>query len=182
MQTQFIRLLVLVLLLSTVDIALAQRGPGGRHMMDQEQMGSQRGMGPGMGIGGPTEGYPGPMGPGMMGYMGPHMMGPGMGGWGSMGPGMMGHMGPHMMGSGMMSMMGSGMGMMGSTEIMGAMISIRGEMMSLMGMMMQEHGTAMWQMTPEVRQQIQKEMMDGMGKILIKYGKLLQERAKTSDK
>lgn len=119
-----------------------------------QQMGPQGPMGPGMG-----------MGPGMMGQMGgQEMMGPGMG----------------MMG------MGRGMGMMGpmigSPEIMGTMMSIHGEVMSLMGQMMQKYGRAMETMTPELQQQVQKEMLERMGDILAKHGTALRERAKAGGK
>ena len=91
--------------------------------------------------------------------------------WGHMGPGMMGHM-----------RSGMGMkGMMGSPEIMGSMMSIRGEMMSLMGQMMHKYGIAR-QMTPEVQQQMNKEMLEGMGEILTKHGAALKERAKAVGK
>ena len=61
-------------------------------------------------------------------------------------------------------------------------MSIRGEMMSLMGLMMRRYGNVMWQMTPEVQQQMQKEMMERMGAILTKYGTSLKERAKAGSK
>jgi len=90
----------------------------------------------------------------------------------------MGMMGPGMMGSGMMGMVGPGMGMMGSPEIMESMMSIGGEMMGLMGRMMRRYGNALWQMTPEVQQQMNKEMLEGMGEVLTKQGAALKERAK----
>ena len=81
-----------------------------------------------------------------------------------------------------MGMMGPGMGMMGpmmgSPEIMGTMMAIHGEIMILMGEMMQKYGRAMDQMTPEVRQQMQREVLERLGGILAKQGKALQERAK----
>ena len=110
-------------------------------------------------------GPPGPMGPG----------------GGMMGSGMMGEMG----GEGMMGM-GRGMGMMGSMmgspELMGTMMSIHGEVQTLMGQMMQKYGRAMETMTPELQQQMQKEMMERMGEILTKHGAALKERAKASGK
>src|SRR3972149_3361924 len=81
-------------------------------------------------------------------------MGPSPGMGGPMGPGTQGQMGPGMMGEGM-GMMGP---MMNSPEIMGTMMSIHGEVMSLMGQMMQKYGRAMETMTPELQQQMQKEM------------------------
>jgi len=124
------------------------------------------------------------------GSPGRHMMGQGpMGPRGQQGPGMemsdqtggpWGHMGS---GAGMWGHMGPGMmGMMGSPEIMGSMMSIRGEMMSFMGQMMHKYGIAMWQMTPEVQQQMNKEMLEGMGEILTKHGAALKERAKAVGK
>ena len=110
-------------------------------------------------------GPPGPMGPG----------------GGMMGSGMMGEMG----GEGMMGM-GRGMGMMGSMmgspEIMGTMMSIHGEVQTLMGQMMQKYGRAMETMTPELQQQMQKDMMERMGDILTKHGAALKERAKAAGK
>jgi len=152
--------LVLILLLGLTGYSLAQRGSGhGPQMMGQGRMG------PGMG---------GQVGPGAWGQMGSSsgMWGPGMMGQGMMGPGM------GMMGSGMMGMMGPGMGVMGSPEIMGSMMSIRGEMMSLMGQMMQKYGNAIWQVTPEDQQKMNKEMLEGMGEILTKHGAALKGRAK----
>jgi len=58
------------------------------------------------------------------------------------------------------------------------MMSIRGEMMGLMGQMIQKYGSAMWQMTPEVQQKMNKEMLQGMGEILTKHGAALKGRAK----
>jgi hypothetical protein len=79
-----------------------------------------------------------------------------------------------------MGMMGSGMmGMMGSPEIMGSMMSIQGEMMSLMGQMMQRYGNAIWQMSPEDQQKMNREMLEGMGEILTKHGAALKGRAKS---
>lgn len=95
---------------------------------------------------------------------------------GSRGGGHMGgyHMGP---GTGMMgpSMMGP---MMGSPEVMGTMMSIHGEIMSLMGEMMQKYGRAADQMTPELRDQMQREVIGRMGDILTRHGTALKERAK----
>ena len=106
--------------------------------------------------------------------MGRHHMGP-MGGQGMMGPGM-----------GMMGPMGRGMGMlgpmMGSPEIMGTMMSIHGDIMSLTGEMMQKYGATMGQMTPELRQQMHREMLEQMGEILTKHGNALKQRAKTAGK
>jgi hypothetical protein len=48
--------------------------------------------------------------------------------------------------------------------------------------MMQKYGGAMGQMTPELRQQMQQEMLERMGNILTKHGKALQERAKAAGK
>ena len=119
---------------------------------------------------GPSPGMGGPMGPGTQGQMGPGM---------GMGPGMMGQMGGQ-------GMMGEGMGMMGpmmnSPEIMGTMMSIHGEIQTLMGQMMQKYGRAMETMTPELHQQMQKEMMERMGDILTKQGAALKERAKAGGK
>jgi hypothetical protein len=88
------------------------------------------------------------------------------------GGGEKGHHG--MMGPGM-GMMGPGMGMMGpmmgSPEIMGTMMAIHGEIMSLMGEMMQKYGRAMDQMTPEVRQQMQQEVLKRLGEILGPQGR-----------
>jgi len=53
-----------------------------------------------------------------------------------------------------------------------------GEVMSLMGQMMQKHGRAMEKMTPELQQQMQKEMMERMGDILTRHGTALKEKAK----
>lgn len=143
---------------------MMQQGQMGR----QGQMGSQGQMGPGGGM----------MGPGMMGQTGQQgQIGPGMG----MGPGMMGGgMGMMGMGPGMgMGMMGP---MMGSPEIMGTMISIHGEIQSVMGQMMQKYGRAMESATPELPQQMQKEMMERIGEILTKHGAALKERAKAAGK
>jgi len=147
--------LALTLVLGFVGYTLAQQAP------PQRQMGPQGQMGPG---------------PGMQGQMGPGM---------GMGPGMMGQMGGQgMMGEGMG--MGRGMGMMGpmmnSPEIMGTMMSIHGEIQTLMGQMMQKYGRAMETMTPELQQQMQKEMMERMGDILTKQGAGLKERAKAAGK
>jgi hypothetical protein len=98
----------------------------------------------------------------------------------------MGPMGGQGMMGGGMGMMGGGMGMMGpmmdSPQMMGTMMSIRGEMMTLMGEMMQKYGGSMGQMTPELRRQMQQQMMERMGEILIKHGRALKERAKAADK
>jgi hypothetical protein len=116
--------------------------------------------------------------------MGPGQMGPGMGVQGPMAPGMGG--GGQMGGQGMMGMMGQAMEMMGpmmsSPEIMGTMMSVHGEITNLMGEMMQKYGGAMDQMTPEVRQKMQQEMMGRMGDILTKHGAALKERAKAAGK
>ncbi len=40
----------------------------------------------------------------------------------------------------------------------------------------------MGQMTPELRQQMQQQMMERMGEILTKHGKTLKERAKAAGK
>ena len=94
--------------------------------------------------------------------------------------------GRHMMGGGQKGqhgMMGPGMGpMMSSPEIMGTMMSIHGEIMSLMGKMMQKYGHTMGQMTPELRQQMQQEMLNRMGEILTKSGMALKEKAKAAGK
>lgn len=105
-------------------------------------------------------------------YTGRHMMGQGQTGnsW-MMGQGMWGHMGG---GHGMMG----GMGMIGAPEIMGTMMSIHGEVMSVMGQIMQKHGKSMWQMTPELQEQVRKEMLEQIGDILTKYGASLKEKAK----
>jgi hypothetical protein len=143
-----------------------------------------------LGFTGYTVAQTGPQNPcagGMMGPQGQQMMGQGQMGLGmgtgrQVGPGMgmMGQMG-HDMG-----MMGSGMGMMGpmmgSPEIMGTMMSIRGEIMSLMGRLMQQYGATMGQMTPEIQQQIHKQMLKQMGEILTKHGMALRERAKAASK
>jgi hypothetical protein len=107
-----------------------------------------------------------PMGRHHMGHMGDHgRMGPGMGMMGPMGGGM-GMMGP----------------MMGSPEIMGTMMSIHGDIMSLTGEMMQKYGATMGQMTPELRRQMQQQMMEQMGEILTKHGNVLKQRAKAAGK
>jgi hypothetical protein len=88
-----------------------------------------------------------------------------------------------MMGPGT-GMMGQGMGMMGpmdSPMIMGTMMSIHGEVMSLTGDMMQKYGGQMGQATPEVRQQMQRDIMERMGEILIKHGTALKEQASSYD-
>jgi predicted esterase YcpF (UPF0227 family) len=54
--------------------------------------------------------------------------------------------------------------------------------MSLMGQMMQKYGRAMETMTPQLQQQMQKEMMERMGDILTKHGTALKERAKAPGK
>jgi hypothetical protein len=108
------------------------------------------------------------------GHMGRHHMGH-MGDHGRMGPGM-----------GMMGPMGGGMGMMGpmmgSPEIMGTMMSIHGDIMSLTGEMMQKYGATKGQMTPELRQQMNREMLEQMGEILTKHGNVLKQRAKSAGK
>lgn len=97
-------------------------------------------------------------------HMGGYHMGQGMGpGTGMMGPSMMGPM-------------------MGSPEVMGTMMSIHGEIMSLMGEMMQKYGRAGEQMTPELREQMQREVIGRMGDILTKHGTALKERAKAPRK
>jgi len=49
--------------------------------------------------------------------------------------------------------------------------------------MMQKYGGAMGQkMTPELRQQMQQQMMERMGDILTKHGTALKERAKATGK
>jgi len=172
MQKTVFGALVLILLLGLTGYSLAQRGSGhGPQMMRQGQMGPQGQQEPGVGM-------VGPMGPGMGGWgqMGPGMWGPGMMGQGMIGPGM------GMMGSGMMGMMGPGMGMMGSPEILGFMMSIRGEIMSLIGQMMQRYGIAIWQMTPEIQQKMNREMLVGLGYILTKHGAALKERAEAVGK
>jgi len=78
-----------------------------------------------------------------------------------------------------MGMMGP---MMNSPEIMGTMMSIHGEVMSLMGQMMQKYGRAMETMTPELQQQMRKEMLERMADILTKQGAALKERAKAPGK
>jgi hypothetical protein len=96
----------------TAAYSFAQMGQG--HMMDQEMMGSQSQQQTGQTpYGGGYYPCPQMMGPGMMGYGGYGMMGPGMTSHmgGMMGPGMMGHMGG-MMGYGMKGS-GMGRGMMG---------------------------------------------------------------------
>ena len=161
MQKGIIAALGVILLVGSYSFTSAQRGSGGpgRHMMGQDQRSPRWQQGPGMGMSDQTGG---PWG----------HMGPGAGMWGHMGPGMMGHM-----------RSGMGMkGMMGSAEIMGSMMSIRGEMMSLMGQMMHKYGIAMWQMTPEVQQQMNKEMLEGRAEILTKHGAALKERAKAVGK
>ena len=55
------------------------------------------------------------------------------------------------------------------------MTSIRGEMMILMGQMMQKYGG---QMTPELWQKNQQEMLERMGEIPTKHGAALREKAK----
>jgi len=154
MRRGIVAALIAVLLVGFYAYSQAQRGPGGsgRHMMGQGPMGPRWQQGPGMGMSDQTGGPSG-------------YMGPGAGMWGHMGPGMMGKMGP-------------GMGMMGSPEIMGSMMSIRGEMMNLMGQMMQRYGNAIWQITPELQQKMNKEMLERMGAILTKHGAALKERAK----
>jgi hypothetical protein len=97
------------------------------------------------------------------------------------GPGMMGQMGGQgMMGEGMG--MGRGMGMMGpmmgSPEMMGTMMAIHGEIMTLMGQMMQKYGRAMETMTPELQQQMNREVLDRVGDILTRHGTALKDRAK----
>ena len=164
MQKTVFGALVLILLIGLTGYSLAQRGSGhGPQMTRQGQMG------PGMG---------GQAGPGAWGQMGSSsgMWGPGMMGQGMMGPGM------GMMGSGMMGMMDPGMGVMGSPEIMGSMMSIQGEMMSILGQMMQRYGNALWQITPELQQKMNREMLEGMGEILTKHGAVLKERAKAVGK
>jgi len=47
---------------------------------------------------------------------------------------------------------------------------------------MQKYGGQMGQKTPEVRQQMQREMMERMGEILTKHGTALKERAKATGK
>jgi hypothetical protein len=135
-----------------------------------------------LGVAGYTVAQQGP--PGGRQGMGPGQMGPGTGMQGPMGPGMGG--GDQMGGQGMMGMMGQAMEMMGpmmrSPEIMGTMMSIHGEITNLMGEMMQKYGGAMGQMTPEVRQKMQQEMMAQMGDILTKHGMTLKERAKAGGK
>ncbi len=100
-------------------------------------------------------------------------------GQGQMDPHAMTHMGHH-------GMMDPGMGMMGpmmrSPEIMGTMMSIHGEVMTLTGEMIRRYGTAMGEMTPELRQQMHKEMLERMGEILTKHGTALTEKAKTAVK
>ncbi|MFQ5814260.1 MAG: hypothetical protein ACE5I2_13875, partial [Anaerolineae bacterium] len=60
--------------------------------------------------------------------------------------------------------------------------SIHGDIMSLNGKMMQKYGRAMGQMTPELRLQMQQEMLERMGEILTKHGTALKERAKAAGK
>ena len=145
-------------LIATLALTLVF-GLAGYTLAQQGPPGGRPGMGPGQ------------MGPGMMGQTGPGM-------WGQMGPGMMGGWGGY-------GMMGPGMGMMGpmmgSPEIMGTMMSIHGEIQSLMGQMMQKYGTTV-QTSPEQQQQIQKEMMEGIGDILTKHGNALRQRAKAAGK
>ena len=62
------------------------------------------------------------------------------------------------------------------------MMSVHGEIQSLMGQMMQKYGRALESMTPELQQQMQKEMMERMGDILTKHGTTLKERAKAAGK
>jgi ClpP class serine protease len=71
---------------------------------------------------------------------------------------------------------------MGSPEIMGTMMSIHAEIMGVMGQMMQEHGDALGEANPELRQQMQNEMMQRMGEILVEQGTALKEKAKASSK
>ena len=166
MQKGIIAAIVVILLVGSYAFTSAQRGPGGpgRPMMGQGPMGPRWQQGPGMGMSDQTVGPRGQMGPGADMRE-------------NVGPGMMRHMGLGM------GMMGPGMmGMMGSPEIMGSMMSIRGEMMSVMGQMMQRYGNAIWQITPEVQQKMQKEMMERLGEILTKYGTSLKERAKAVGK
>jgi len=159
MQKGIIAALVVILLVGSYAYTQAQRGPDGRGMMGQGQMSRRWQQGPGMGMSDQTGG---PWG---------HMS-PGAGMWGHMSPGMMGHM-----------RSGMGMkGMMGSPEIMGSMMSIRGGMMSLMGQMMQRYGNALWQITPELQQKMNKEILKGMGEILTKHGAALKERAEAVGK
>lgn len=109
------------------------------------------------------------MGQGQMGDHGMGFMGGGQGMMGGMGiMGQKGYQGMGMMGQ-----------MMGSPEIMGTMISIHGEIMSLMGQMMQKHGKAIMQMTPELKLQMHKEMLERIGDILSNNGAILKEKAKT---
>jgi hypothetical protein len=48
--------------------------------------------------------------------------------------------------------------------------------------MMQKYGGTTDRMTPELRQQMQREMMERMGEILTKHGSALKERAKAVGK
>lgn len=159
--------LAIVLALAVGGYAIAQQmRPGpylGPQMMAQGGSGAETQVPPGPGMWGP--GGWGPMGYGMMG---PGMMGPG--GWGHMGHGF-GMMGPGMMGGGMWG------SVLGSPEIMGTMLSLRGEMMSLMGRVLQKYGAAMWQMTPDVRRAVQREVLEGMGEILARQGSALKKSA-----
>jgi len=43
---------------------------------------------------------------------------------------------------------------------------------------MQRYGNALWQITPELQQKMNKEMLQWTGEILTKYGAALKERAK----
>jgi len=134
-----------------------------------------------LGLAGYISAQQAPPGGGHKTGQGQHQMGP----QGPMGPGMMGQTGGQgMMGMGPgMGMMGQMMGpMMGSPEVMGTMMSIHGEIQTLMGQMMQKYGRAMETMTPELQQQMQKEMMERMGDILTKQGAALKERAKAGGK
>jgi len=51
-----------------------------------------------------------------------------------------------------------------------------------MGQMMQKYGRAMETMTPELQQQMRKEMLERMADILTKQGAALKERAKAPGK
>ena len=165
MQKRGIITLAVVFVLGVGGYAIAQQMRPGPYMGSQMMVESAGGRA--------AQAVPGP------GIMGPGIMGQGM--WGQAGSGMMGR---GMMGSGMMGMMGRGMMgggmrgfMTGSPEIVGAMMSLRGEMMSLMGQMMQKYGASMWQPTPDMRKQMQKEMLERTGEVFSGQGSALKKRA-----
>jgi len=61
-------------------------------------------------------------------------------------------------------------------------MSIHAEVMSLMGQMMEKYGSAVGQVSPELQQKMQKEMLERMGEVLTKHGVALKEKAKAAAK